>query len=310
MRLRHQIEYLALLGFATLARVLPRAVALELGAAVGRVGWLLRIRRRLVLANLAQALPELGEGERRRIAATAARNFGRTAVDFVRFARGDRHRVLEIVELHGLSVLRAATAAGRGALVVTAHLGSWALYVPALAAAGIPSALLVGKQHNEKVDRFILGIPGDAVRFISKGRSAPREVLRSLKEGRAVVMVADQNSGPDGTFAPFLGRVASTLPLPGAIAARHGTPICMMIGRRVGPGRHRVDLSPLPVPEGSTALEVTSTFNAELGRAIRAFPEHYFWYHRRWRDYPGAVGGDSGQGGVEVQSAAAWHPGG
>ena len=86
---------------------------------------------------------------------------------------------------------------------------------------------------GEVVTNIILAIPGDAVQFISKGRAAPREILRALKENRAVVMVADQHSGPRGEMAPFLGRPASTLPLPGALAARHGTPILASGGGRV-----------------------------------------------------------------------------
>jgi KDO2-lipid IV(A) lauroyltransferase len=183
--------------------------------------------------------------------------------------------------------LRRALAEGKGAIVVTAHLGSWALYVTALAATGIPSALLVGKQHNEKVDAFILSIPGDAVKFISKGRTSPRDVLRSLHENRAVVMVADQHSGPRGEVAPFLGRPASTLPLPGALAARNGTPICLMAGHRVTRGTHVVSITRLEDvrsgPEEDTRHAVTVACNEALGSAILAHPDQYFWYHRRWR---------------------------
>lgn len=289
MRARYELEYAALAAFATVARALPRAVALALGAAVGELGWLLRVRRRLVLANLAQALPERTAADRRAVGARAARNFGRTVVEFVRFAGSDRARVDRLIEFEGLDALRSALDEGRGAIVVTAHLGSWALYVTALAAARIPSALLVGRQHNPKVDRFILDIPGDAVRFISKGRTAPRDVLRCLRENRAVVMVADQDAGEQGTLAPFLGRLASTLSLPGALAARHGTPIVVMAGHRIAGGRHVVSLSRLEREVGAAA-DVTATFNAALGRAIRVWPEQYFWYHRRWRDYTAAEG--------------------
>ena len=287
MRARHIAEYAGLLAVAGVMRALPRPLALGAGAWIGRIGWWLRIRRRLVLGNLAQALPGLSAARRRRIAAGAARNFGRTVAEFVRFAGRDRRRVLDFVKLDGLDALRDALAGGRGAIVVTGHMGSWALYVTALAASGLPSALLVGRQHNEKVDRFILDIPGGAVRFISKGRTAPREVLRCLKEGVAVVMVADQDAGAQGIVAPFLGRPASTLSLPGAIAARHGTPLVLMAGHRTGPGGHRVSLRRLEIEEASGPEAITARCNEALGGEILAHPDQYFWYHRRWRDRGG-----------------------
>jgi KDO2-lipid IV(A) lauroyltransferase len=294
MKLRHLAEYAALWLLAMALRALPRSWALALGAAVGQVGWWLRIRRKLVLANLRQAFPQLPEKERVQLAAAAARNFGRTVAEFVRFAGRDRQRVAELVEVVGLPALQEALAQGRGAIVVTAHLGAWALYVTALAARGVSAALLVGRQHNPYVDRFILAIPGEAVRFISKGRTAPREILRALQEGRAVVMVADQDAGPRGTFAPFFGKLVSTLPLPGAMVARYRTPLFLMAGFRVQAGRHFVTLAPLPEPQHAeeTAVreEVAAQCNRALEEAIRQHPEQYFWYHRRFRPYPG---GDS-----------------
>ena len=293
MRPRHHVEYAGLAALATLLRALPRGAALSAGAALGELGWLLRIRRNVVETNLAQALPLVAARERRRIGARAARNFGRTVAEFVRFAGADRSRVGELVALEGAEALGAAASAG-GAIVVTAHLGAWALYVTAVAAAGVPSALLVGRQHNPKVQRLILAIPGGAVRLVAKGKAAPREILRSLTEGRAVVMVADHRAGRGGILAPFLGRAASTLPLPAAIAARHGTPLFVMAGRRTGEGRHRVAITPLPRPaaasEDELRVAIATACNDALGRAVVACPEQYFWYHRRWLGAPPAGG--------------------
>ncbi len=287
MTLRHRVEYAAVIALSFVLRGLPRRVALEVGAAVGALGWWLRIRRGLVLANLGRALPDRPERERRRIAARAARNFGRTVAEFVRFSGGDRHRVGELVTIEGLDAMREAMRPGGGAVVVTGHLGAWALYVTALAASGIEGALLVGKQHNPKVDAFILGIPGDAVRFISKGPTSPRGVIASLRENRAVVLVADQHV-PRGEVAPFFGLPAATLSLPGAMAARYGTPVFVLAGHRVERGRHIVVLSPLPPPaagdQAAVRHEVTARCNEALEGIIRAHPDQYFWYHRRWRD--------------------------
>jgi len=288
MKTRYHLEYGSVVALAALLRALPRPAALEVGASLGRLGWWLRLRRRLVLANLAQAFPNATRSEHRRIAAHAARNFGRTVAEFVRFAGADRDRVGELARLEGLEGLREALTTGGGAIIVTAHLGAWALYVTALAAAGIPSALLVGRQHNPKVQRFILGIPGEAVHFVPKSKGAPRDILRCLRDGRAVVMVADHRAGRSGEPAPFLGRVASTLPLPGAISARHDTPIFLMAGRRISHGEHLVAISRLTLPSGGDEDErrhaITVVCNEALGRAILACPQQYFWYHRRWRE--------------------------
>ena len=93
-----------------------------------------------------------------------------------------------------------------------------------------------------------------------------------------------------GELAPFLGMVASTLPLPGAISARHEPPIFLMAGRRPTHEEHVVTLSRLALPTGGDDDQrrhaITVACNEALGAAILACPEQYFWYHRRWREYP------------------------
>ncbi len=268
-------------------RALPRSVALALGAALGQIGWWSGIRRRLVLANLAQALPTATPRERRAIAVKAARNFGRTVCEFLRFSGADRRQILDLIRIEGLDVVQAALAEGRGAVLVTPHLGAWALYVTALAAAGVPSALLVGVQRNPKVNQLILAIPGDAVQFISKAKSSPREILKALQANKVMVMVADHYSSDQKVFVPFLGRDAYTLPLPGSLVARHRLPLLLMAGHRVAAGRHVLRLHRIAVPKRDTVeemrLEVARQCNAALGEAILEHPEQYFWYHNRWK---------------------------
>jgi len=285
--LQQAIEFAALSAISLPIRALPRPLALGFGAALGRMSWRLGVRRRRVLAHLAQAFPEADQAARKALGEEAAAHIGRTVAEFLRFAGRDRRRVSELVGIDGLDALRDALTDGRGAVVATGHVGAWALYVTALAASGIPAALLVGKQRNPHVDRLILGIPGDAVRFISKGRSAPRHILESLGEGRAVVMVADHYASSEDVWAPFLGRSASTLPLPGTLVEKYRLPLFLFWGLRGPDGRHRAFLRRLEVPTDRAGddlrLAVAEIVNRELGRIILAHPGQYWWYHDRFK---------------------------
>ncbi|MDW7968655.1 MAG: lysophospholipid acyltransferase family protein [Thermoanaerobaculum sp.] len=135
-----------------------------------------------------------------------------------------------------------------------------------------------------------LGSPGERCSSFPKGVPHPGNSFKALQAGRAVVMVADQDAGPRGTFAPFFGRLVSTLPLPGALVARYRTPLFLMVGFRLADGGHRVQLTALPQPdegeEEQLRRAVAGLCNAALEEAIRQHPEQYFWYHRRFRHYP------------------------
>lgn len=289
VNLQHWLEYGALVATAFVLRAMPRRVALVAGAGIGWLGWTLRVRRELVLANVAQALPDLSQREQVRLAARAARNFGRTVTEFLRFAGRDRRRTAELVAIRGLEELETALAGGRGAIVVTGHLGAWGLYVAALSLTSIPTALLVGRQRNPKVDALILSLPGKHVTLISHGKRAPRELLQNLAAGKAMVMVADQHGGPRGTVAPFFGRETSTLSLPAALVARQDLPLFAMAGHRIAAGRHVLTLRRLNVPpddgrgERARRRQITTLCNRAIADAVLERPDQYFWYHRRFR---------------------------
>ncbi len=289
VRLRHSIEYGALVGTSLVLRILPRRLALFAGAGIGWLGWTLRIRRGLVLENIEQALPDVSQRERVRLAARAARNFGRTVTEFLRFGGRDRARTTELVSIDGLGELKASLGEGGGAIVVTGHLGAWALYVAALGMTDVPTALLVGRQRNPKVDALILSLPGDHVTFVSHGRQAPRDLLKNLAAGMAIVMVADQHGGPRGVVAPFFGRETSTLSLPAALVARQRLPLFVMAGHREAGGRHALTLRRLRVPAGdglddeARRRQITTLCNRAIGQAVLDHPDQYFWYHRRYR---------------------------
>lgn len=286
MKFRHWIEYGFALGFCKLLCLLPRAVALEFGAALGSLAWLLGLRKKLILQNLQRVFPELSEAEKQQLALESVRNFGRTVAEYGRLNGNDQNRIGDFVEVEGGEALQSALDEGRGALVVTGHLGSWALYMGALQLIDVSPALLVGRHHNVKFDQLILNIPGKNVQFISKGPTAPRHVLKCLKENRAVVMVADQHSSM-GLASPFLGHPAMTLALPGAIIAKHQVPLFLLDGYRVAGGKHKMALREIEITAGLEGdvlrQEVTDRCNEAIGSTVLAHPEQYFWYHKRWR---------------------------
>lgn len=288
MRLSHKIQYLALVFLARFICILPRSWALSLGASVGWFGWTIGMRRELVLSNIANARPTASQAELKRIGKQAAKNFGRTIAEFIRYGIKDRDRLPQLVSIKNLELLSDALNRGNGAILLTGHFGAWAIYFAAIAMRDVPLSLLVGKQHNAKVDEFIHKIPGDRVEFITKGRTAIKSILEKLQAGRAVVMVADQHAGDGGIVVPFLGKNASTLPLPGSFSVKYKVPVFMMSGHREEDGSHTVNISELPVPACDSTNEqkiaVVKTYNEELGKVVAERPEQYFWYHRRWRE--------------------------
>lgn len=288
MRLSHTLQYYALISIAWVLNVLPRSMALGLGACVGQFAWFTGIRKPLVLSNIQQAFPDANDAELRRIGASSARNFGRTSTEFIRFASADRRKIHDLIKIEGLDTVLEALKAGNGAILLTGHFGSWAAYFAAISLEGVPLALLVGKQHNVRVDQFIHKLSCNEVEMITKGKPAIKKILQNIKQGRAVVMVADQNAGRMGIMTPFFGRETPTLALPSSFAIKHNIPVFTMTGHRKKDDSHQVVIKPLKTcpceNDAERKSEILRAYNEVLEDAVKQHPEQYFWYHRRWRD--------------------------
>lgn len=300
--LRHRVEY----GLILLARGLDRLLGARrtetLAAGLGRLAYRpFGIRADVVEAHLRQAFPEHDDDWIRRTASEAYAHLGREGLSMLRLSRLTPADVVAATRVPPeIDALKAAVAAGTGAVLVTGHLGNWEVGGAAMAARGIPIDAVARRQANPYFDRLV----NDArarlgIRVIPR-HGATKATLRALKEGRVVALVADQDARAAGVFVPFLGRPASTPRGPAVLALRTSAPLFMATMVRDPDGGYRVRIEPIPVPtdgdfEGRVR-RITAAFTRSLEAAVREHPSQYFWHHRRWKTVPPAGnGGDENQ---------------
>jgi KDO2-lipid IV(A) lauroyltransferase len=301
--LRHHIEGLAYRAVLGILRFLPEEMALLIGEGMGwTVGVVLGVRRRTVRAHLRQAFPKESEAWRRRLARASFRHLGRESVATFLLGRMSPQDVLDRTEVVGLPALQEAVEKGNGAVVISAHFGSWEIAAASVALRGVPLDGVVQRQRNPLFDaelnetrrRF-------GVRVIFRS-DATKEVLRSLRKGRVVGLLTDQNIRRGGVFVDFFGKKAATARGPAIFALRTGCPIFLGLARRVGnaPTRYRTALVPVEfTPSGDMeedVLRVTEIYTRYLEQEILEAPEQYFWQHRRWKTRPPEEGESSSKG--------------
>ena len=133
---------MALAVVAALARTpLPVAHFLARGC-TGLLDLALPRLRRVAMANLAMALPELDRCEHSRIADGVFRSIARLLVAFARFPQIDAANIGDWIRYEGFEHFEAARERGRGVLFATAHLGNWELSAFAPAPCITPIALM------------------------------------------------------------------------------------------------------------------------------------------------------------------------
>lgn len=258
----------------------------RVGAALGRMVYRVSKKRyERALWNLALALPELSEAERIRIARACAEHFGIVFADSLTLGKRSREHLLESVSVTGVEVVEEALSLGKGALLVTGHLGSWDRMAAWASAQGYKvrpvardaDAPGMTKLLNE--NRTALGLD-----VIPRGDAA-RPILETLRAGGLVAILADQNSRE--CFIPFFGHPAGTVLGPGVLAERTGAPVIAAACFRVGPAQYEGTFGPILRAEEGYSVRgegMMRAYHAWLEGAIRSHPEQWLWIHDRWRN--------------------------
>lgn len=249
--------------------------------------------------NVGIAYPELAPAERERLVSETYANFGRMVVETARLPKLSRDELLALADVEGFELLESArkAASAGGAIVLTAHFGSFELFAAIMAARGVPLSIVHRTANNPHLDRLITGWrQGAGIEVIRRGTAA-RAVLRALRAGRVVVMPLDQDTRrEEGVFAPFFGRPACTRDGPARLAMRTGSPVVPAFMFRIGESaRHRISIRPaIPLePEGESreatdaaAFENVQRMTAAIEAAVREAPSQWIWSHRRWKTQP------------------------
>ncbi|MFP2906355.1 lysophospholipid acyltransferase family protein [Pyxidicoccus sp. 3LFB2] len=262
---------------------------------VGNLAYTLGIRRRVALDNLAMAMPEKSDAERREIARGAYINMSRVVIESL--PGGDRlpadwaEQGVEGTE--AWEALKARVATGQGVLMVTAHFGNWELLGDMLIRWGVPLDALVRPLKGALNTRIAVNRVGCGAGLIYP-KGAIQEIIDAVKRGESPFMLLDQAlPAKAAVFVPFFGKLASTTPAMAVAAKRTGAPVFVVMGVRNGRGgaRFRLEvegpiLPPAPGECEDPITEHTARVTAALERCIRKYPEQWMWLHRRWKYQP------------------------
>ncbi|MBS1787581.1 MAG: lysophospholipid acyltransferase family protein [Acidobacteria bacterium] len=275
-------------------RLLPRWLAIKGGKAVGAIAYtVLPHLRRNAEANLRLAFPNSTATERQQIKRGTFRNLGRLLGEVSQFPKLNRQNIESVVSYVGLENFLDAVATGRGVILLTGHIGAWELSVFAHSVYGHPMSFLARRVDNPLVEQLA---EANRTRFGNRSidkKNSVREVLKTLKSGGVVGILADLNSSrEEGVFCDFFGIPACTTAGVATLALRTGA--IVLPGYIVwdeAANIHRLHFEP-PVETintGNRDEDVqanTANYTKVIESIVRRYPDQWLWIHRRWRTRP------------------------
>jgi KDO2-lipid IV(A) lauroyltransferase len=291
--LAHRAEYYTMRGTIAALGALSWDAACGFGERIGALGYRpLGIRKRVVEKQIAAAFPELSHDAVVRLSRESYRHLGRSFIESVLLDSLGREGVLDLVEsVEGWDVVDEVMSKGKGAVMVTGHIGNWELAGAYVAARGVPLDAIVRGMANPLFDAYINRSREAVGMTVVHDSDAVKRTPRSLRAGRAVAFVADQGVlGLASTFVPFFGRPAKTPRGAAVFALRFEVPVIFVVALRQPNGRYRIVVERIEARRSGDMDRdvdaIVTTFTQHLEKWVRAVPAQYFWQHRRWRRQP------------------------
>jgi len=267
--------------------ILLRALAalpLPILHAIGTVvGWLVYAgsprMRRYLRENLAAAGYSDPALQRAAVAETGKGAMELPAI----WMRSQEQAARLVVEVSGWELIEQAFGAGKGAILLTPHLGCWEVTAQ-YASRHFPITVLYSPPKIKALEPLMQhGRTREGMKSVPPDLSGLRAMLRALHRGEAIGILPDQVPGlGEGEWAEFFGRPAYTMTLVTKLAQKADAPVLLSYAERLPRGRgYRMHVVPLPDPAAGETPQ--RQLNRGIEALVRSCPAQYLWAYNRYK---------------------------
>ncbi len=246
--------------------------------------------RRAVQSNLDQVAGKLGIVSTTRRAFRLFVNYAQALTDMYALHLGRPAKML--VHEQGKDHVEVLRLKGRGAVMLTGHMGAWQLAPFLMAQRDFPPfTMAMAEEPNRALGEFEARLR-EKFRIVYTTRSpfSSLELARLLRRGELVGMQLDRHLGGAGIDLPFCGRLARFPVGPAILARAVGCPLLpvfIMAEHRQGLLELRFCIEqPIDVANTddrdadvtSATAKVVSIYEGY----VRRYPEHWFNFYKFW----------------------------
>ncbi len=272
--------------------VLPARFAYWVSLRIADLGYFLGDRkgRKAVMQNLRQVMPT--ESDSRIIYETrwVFRNWGKYFTEFFRFSSYDMTYFLRNVTVVNLPYVTEAIKAGKGCMVMSAHVSNWELGAAYLAIRmGFKVNVVAARHNSERINKLFIDQRRAMGINVIYTEEAGRKVLRALKNNEIVCILSDRDVGVDGIEVEFFGKKCRFPQGPVRFALKSGA-TCLpgFVTRRTNDS-FAIDMKqPIVFPEtlskGEKVEYGIKEYVKHLEEFIRLHPEEWPVFYDVWNE--------------------------
>jgi len=290
----HLIAYIATAMSHYLSKIIPLKAWILLGRSFGSLLYMISWNHtKIALTNLRFALgEEKDKKEYRRIARETFQQFGMSGFEWIRIwgiNKDKMHEIFDLISFEGKEHLDNARRKSKfnSVILLSSHSGNWEYAHIKYASTINPLTFIVRKIDNPFLEKKRLQTNSEAGVKILYKENGLRYAIKNLKNSEDMVIFADRKARKkEGIPSQFFGHKTSTLSIVPALAMKYKVPVVpMCIFREPDLIHHKIKFFPALDIDGLDIPEATLVQNRALERIIRDHPNHWLWFHRKWKCY-------------------------
>jgi Kdo2-lipid IVA lauroyltransferase/acyltransferase len=269
---------------------LPRGVQILCADILGVIWFdVFRIRRKVILENLTLAFPDWEKKKKVSVGRKSVQSLCLAFCEYLILIQFEENQLQDYFEIENKNRIDEQLQSGKGALLMSLHLGTIDLALAAVNYFGYKVNATQKKIKTECIEQFIGQLRSKhGIKSIADRRN-PFDIFRALKNNEALFFVMDQFMGrPHGIPVKFFGHTAWTAAGLAAFALKTKMAVIPIYNFRRDDGKIVIKtLEPieLEVQEDreQTISVMTQKYNDALEKIVRMYPEQWLWMHRRWK---------------------------
>ncbi len=278
-KLKHSIEYTALLLIHGLSKLLPMSWASAMFGKIAEfLGTHMAINRKAI-RHIEFAL-QCDNDTAQQISKRHFNNLGRVMAEYPHLQKIATHHV----EFRGIEHLETLRDDNQCGILFGAHLGNWEVLPHALLHhVGLAMHPVYRAPNNPMVDKRLHHYRAPDGRLVpySKSRQGMVGMVKALKAGEHLGLLIDQKYN-EGTKANFFGMPAMTGTAFIDMAQKYECPLVPIRCIREK-DKFIIDVRPPLATKGRETMDVLNDAHALLEQWIREYPSQWLWLHRRWK---------------------------
>ena len=275
--------------FISLFFLIFKFLGLKLSSALGGklfqiIGPIFRSNK-LIRKNIRKALPQLNNGEIKKINKQMWNNYGRIFSEYM-FLKNFRYNLNQSnITMHGQEILDEIKKSNTPVIFVSGHFSNFELMALQIEKSGIKLAAIYRPLNNKFLNTIMERIRKKYIckEQIKKGISGVRDIVKFYKKNYSTALMIDQRVS-EGIKVNFFKHKALTTTIPAQLVKKYKMPIVPVFIERFENIKFKITVQkPIYFSDDASIENITLNLNEVLEKMIIRKPEQWIWSHNRWK---------------------------